>query len=127
MAVSGWQQDFGDTPLSDLVIRGLAQNLDVAAAPSRVKAAEAVPVAALLPSANLQISQRCHTVRGALAQGFVVVELKGAHFPKSVIQHEVFVCVRDAVSCRHPEEISAGGGVRVDHATLNRWLCNLPR
>jgi outer membrane protein, multidrug efflux system len=39
---SGWWQDFGDSQLSDLVARGLAQNLDIATALSRVDAAEAV-------------------------------------------------------------------------------------
>jgi outer membrane protein TolC len=36
MASSGWWQDLGDTQLSDLVVRGPAQNLDIATALLRV-------------------------------------------------------------------------------------------
>ncbi|KEO58344.1 hypothetical protein DT23_16485 [Thioclava indica] len=47
---------------------------------------------------------------------------KGAQFPKSVILHAVFFYVRYAVSYRDLEEILAGRGVAVEHATLNRWV-----
>jgi hypothetical protein len=51
-----------------------------------------------------------------------VIDFKGAQFPKSVILHAVFFYVRYAVSYRDLEEIMAERGVRVDHATLNRWV-----
>lgn len=51
-----------------------------------------------------------------------VIEFKGVHYPKSVILHAVFLYLRYAVSCRDLEEIMAERGVKVDHATLNRWV-----
>lgn len=51
-----------------------------------------------------------------------MVSFKGAQFPKEVILHAVFFYVRYAVSYRDLEEILAERGVRVDHATLNRWV-----
>lgn len=51
-----------------------------------------------------------------------MIDFKGAQFPKSVILHAVFFYVRYAVSYRDLEEIMAERGVRVDHATLNRWV-----
>jgi len=44
------------------------------------------------------------------------------HYPKSVILHAVFFYLRYAVSYRDLEEIIAERGVKVDHATLNRWV-----
>lgn len=52
----------------------------------------------------------------------MVIDFKGAQFPKSVILHAVFFYVRYAVSYRDLEEILAERGVRVDHASLNRWV-----
>ena len=52
----------------------------------------------------------------------VMVSFKGAQFPRDVILHAVFFYVRYAVSYRDLEEILAERGVRVDHATLNRWV-----
>jgi putative transposase len=52
----------------------------------------------------------------------VVIDFKGAQFPKPVILYAVFLYVRYAVSCRDLEEIMSERGVRVDHATLNRWV-----
>ena len=57
-----------------------------------------------------------------MAEGFVVIDFKGAQFPKSVILHAVFFYVRYAVSYRDLEEIMAERGFRIDHATLNRWV-----
>ena len=54
-----------------------------------------------------------------MAEGFVVIDFKGAQFPKSVILHAVFCYVRYAVSYRDLEEIMAERGVRIDHSTLN--------
>ncbi|MFC0202608.1 IS6 family transposase, partial [Paracoccus rhizosphaerae] len=46
----------------------------------------------------------------------------GMHYPQSVILHAVLFYLRYAVSYRDLEEILAERGVRVDHATLNRWV-----
>ena len=51
-----------------------------------------------------------------------MISFKGAHFPKDVILHAVFFYVRYGVSYRDLEEIMAERGVKVDHATLNRWV-----
>ena len=50
------------------------------------------------------------------------VSFKGAHFPKDIILHAVFFYLRYGVSYRDLEEIMAERGVKVDHATLNRWV-----
>ncbi|MBB4096224.1 hypothetical protein GGQ79_004783 [Ochrobactrum pecoris] len=52
----------------------------------------------------------------------MAVEFKGAHFPKDVILYAVFFYVRYPVSYRELQEILAERGIRVDHATLNRWV-----
>ncbi|MBX8827484.1 IS6 family transposase, partial [Ochrobactrum sp. SFR4] len=52
----------------------------------------------------------------------MVVDFKGTHFPKSVILYAVFFYVRYPVSYRDLQEIMAERGVKVDHATLNRWV-----
>ena len=52
----------------------------------------------------------------------MVVDFKGAHFPKSVILYAVFFYVRYSVSYHDLQEILAERGVSVDHATLNRWV-----
>ena len=52
----------------------------------------------------------------------MTIDFKGAHYPKDVILHAVFFYVRYAVSYRDLEEILAERGVKVDHATLNRWV-----
>lgn len=51
-----------------------------------------------------------------------MISFKGAQFPKDVILFAVFFYVRYSVSYRDLEEIMAERGVRVDHATLNRWV-----
>ncbi len=51
-----------------------------------------------------------------------MISFKGAHFPKDIILHAVFFYVRYAVSYRDLEEILEERGVKVDHATLNRWV-----
>lgn len=51
-----------------------------------------------------------------------MISFKGAQFPRKVILFAVFFYVRYTVSYRDPEEIMAERGVRVDHATLNRWV-----
>ncbi len=52
----------------------------------------------------------------------MTIDFKGSHYPKSVILYVVFFYVRYAVSYRDLEEIMAERGIRVDHATLNRWV-----
>jgi len=52
----------------------------------------------------------------------MTTSFKGAHFPKDVILHAVFFYLRYGVSYRDLEEIMAERDVRVDHATLNRWV-----
>lgn len=51
-----------------------------------------------------------------------MINFKGSHYPKDVILYAVFFYVRYAVSYRDLEEIMADRGVKVDHATLNRWV-----
>lgn len=51
-----------------------------------------------------------------------MIDFKVVHHPKSAILHAVFFYVRYAVSYRDLEETPAERGVRVDHATLNRWV-----
>ena len=51
-----------------------------------------------------------------------MISFKGAHFPKDVILYAVFFYVRYGVSYRDLEEIMEERGVKVDHATLNRWV-----
>ncbi|MFC3839590.1 IS6 family transposase [Paracoccus rhizosphaerae] len=52
----------------------------------------------------------------------MAIDFKGMHYPQSVILHAVLFYLRYAVSYRDLEEILAERGVRVDHATLNRWV-----
>lgn len=51
-----------------------------------------------------------------------MISFKGMQFPRDVILHAVFFYVRYTVSYRDLEEILAERGVKVDHATLNRWV-----
>lgn len=59
---------------------------------------------------------------GSWQRAVGVIEFKGVHYPKSVILHAVFFYLRYAVSYCDLEEIMAERGVKVDHATLNRWV-----
>ena len=59
---------------------------------------------------------------GSWQEAVGVIEFKGVYYPKSVILHAVFFYLRYAVSYRDLEEIMAERGVKVDHATLNRWV-----
>ncbi|MDP5211006.1 IS6 family transposase [Microbulbifer sp. 2205BS26-8] len=52
----------------------------------------------------------------------MLINFKGAHYPKDVILYAVFFYVRYSVSYRDLEEIMQERGVTVDHATLNRWV-----
>ena len=51
-----------------------------------------------------------------------MISLKGCHFPKDAVLYAVYFYLRYTVSYRDLEEIMAERGVRVDHATLNRWV-----
>ncbi|WP_040590615.1 IS6 family transposase [Methylobacter marinus] len=51
-----------------------------------------------------------------------MISFKGVHFPKDVILYAVFFSVRQGVSYRDLEDIMEECGVKVDHATLNRWV-----
>lgn len=51
-----------------------------------------------------------------------MISFKGAHYPKDVILYVVFFYIRYAVSYRDLEDILAERGIKVDHATLNRWV-----
>ena len=51
-----------------------------------------------------------------------MISIKGAQYPKDVILYTVFFYVRYGVSYRDLEEIMEERGVKVDHATLNRWV-----
>ena len=52
----------------------------------------------------------------------MTIDFKGLQYPKSVILYAVFFYLRYGVSYRDLEEIMAERGVKVDHATLNRWV-----
>ena len=52
----------------------------------------------------------------------MMIDFKGYQNPKSVILYAVFFCVRYVVSYRDLEEIMAERGVKVEHATLKRWV-----
>ena len=53
---------------------------------------------------------------------YMAIDFKGSQHPKDVILYAVFFYVRYAVSYRDLEEIMAERGVKIDHATLNRWV-----
>jgi putative transposase len=52
----------------------------------------------------------------------MTVSFKGAHFPKDVILSCVRWYVAYPLSTRHVEELMEERGVKVDHATINRWV-----
>lgn len=47
---------------------------------------------------------------------------KGHCFPKSIILHAVYLKLRFSLSYRDIEELLAIRGVKVDHATVQRWV-----
>ncbi|SDQ31717.1 IS6 family transposase [Pseudovibrio sp. Tun.PSC04-5.I4] len=51
-----------------------------------------------------------------------MISFKGNHYPNDAILYAVFFYVRYSVSYRDLEEIMQERGVKVDHATLNRWV-----
>ena len=52
----------------------------------------------------------------------MAVSFKGAHFPKDVILTCIRWYVAYPLSTRHVEELMEERGVKVDHATINRWV-----
>jgi putative transposase len=52
----------------------------------------------------------------------MAVSFKGAHFPQDIILTCVRWYVAYPLSTRHVEELMRERGVRVDHATVNRWV-----
>ncbi|SIT16507.1 IS6 family transposase [Paracoccus saliphilus] len=52
----------------------------------------------------------------------MAISFKGPQYQKSVILFAIFFYLRYLVSYRDLEEIMAERGVKVDHATLNRWV-----
>ena len=53
----------------------------------------------------------------------MAIDFKGCHYPKSVVLYAVAFYLRYPVSYRDLEEIMAERGVDIDHATLNRGIC----
>ncbi len=51
-----------------------------------------------------------------------MISVKGSHFPREAVLYAVFFYIRYPVSYRDLEEIMAERSVKVDHATLNRWV-----
>ena len=51
-----------------------------------------------------------------------MISFKSTPYPKDIILHAVFLYVRYAVSYRDLEEIPEERDVKVDHATLDRWV-----
>ncbi len=51
-----------------------------------------------------------------------MIEFKGSHFGRAVILWAVRWYVAYPISYRQLEEMMAERGVKVDHATLNRWV-----
>ena len=47
---------------------------------------------------------------------------KGHCFPKSIILHAVYIKLRFGLSYRDVEELLSIRGVKVDHATIQRWV-----
>jgi putative transposase len=47
---------------------------------------------------------------------------KGHCYPKSIILHAVYLKLRFSLSYRDVEELLAIRGIKVDHATIQRWV-----
>jgi putative transposase len=50
------------------------------------------------------------------------MDFKGAHFPKDVILMAIRWDIAYPLSYRHVEEMLEERGIKVDHATVNRWV-----
>ena len=51
-----------------------------------------------------------------------MINFSGKHFPKDIILTAVRWYVAYPLSYRHIEELMAERNVKVDHATINRWV-----
>jgi len=52
----------------------------------------------------------------------IVMDFKGSHFPKDVILMSIRWYVSYPLSYRHVEELLRERGIKIDHATINRWV-----
>jgi putative transposase len=52
----------------------------------------------------------------------MAIDFKGAHFPPEVMLMGIRWYVAYPLSTRHVEELREERGVKVDHATINRWV-----
>jgi putative transposase len=52
----------------------------------------------------------------------MVISFQGAHFPQEIILLGVRWYVAYPLSYRHVEELTEERGVRLDHATIQRWV-----
>lgn len=50
------------------------------------------------------------------------MDFKGAHFPKDVIMMAIRWYIAYPLSYRHVEEMLEAHGIKVDHATIRRWV-----
>jgi putative transposase len=53
-----------------------------------------------------------------------MISFKGRHFPKDVILMGIRWYISYPLSYRHVEELMEERGVKLDHATVNRWVVN---
>ena len=52
----------------------------------------------------------------------MAISVKGAHFPQDIMPMGVRWSLVYPLSYRHLEELMAERGVRLDHATIQRWV-----
>jgi putative transposase len=52
----------------------------------------------------------------------MAISVKGAHFPQDIMLMGVRWYLAYPLSYRHVEELMAERGVRLDHATVQRWV-----
>lgn len=57
-----------------------------------------------------------------LRQEFEVIHFKGCHFPKEIILMAIRWYIAYLLSYRHVEELMEERGLKLDHATVNRWV-----
>ena len=51
-----------------------------------------------------------------------MIHFKGCHFPKEVILMAIRWYIAYPLSYRHVEELMEERGLKLDHATMNRWI-----
>src|SRR4051812_18667403 len=64
----------------------------------------------------------CHICKRIISLRVNCQMFKGHCFPKEVILHAVYCKLRFSLSYRDVEELLSIRGVRVDHATIQRWV-----